>query len=148
MKILKLCAVAISAVFILYGCSGTNPTNVAQNATVSNVPTNVHSSETPDEVAMGTKLYHDNCAKCHKDDGTGGKVTVDGKQLEPDNLTDKKIVAFSDEKITKYIKTGVEDEGMPAFKDKLTDDQIKEVVRHIRQNLQKVPAQPASSPAT
>ena len=148
MKILKFGAVLISALFILYGCSATKTENVAQNTAATNVPTSIQSSETPSEVAMGAKLYHDNCAKCHKDDGTGGKVTVDGKELEPDNLTGKKITAFTDEKIANYIKNGVEDEGMPAFKDKLTEDQIKEVIRYIRQDLQKVPAKPASSPAT
>lgn len=147
MKKLKFCAVIVSALFILYGCSENKPANVSQNTAVSNVPTNVHPSETPNEVAMGAKLYTDNCAKCHKDDGTGGKVTVDGKEIDADNLTDKKRVALSDEKIIRVIKEGAEDDGMPAFKDKLTEDQIKEVVRYVRQNLQKVPAQPASSPA-
>lgn len=147
MKILKFCAVTILALFVLYGCSGTKPENVAQNSVV-NVPTNVHPNETPNEIAIGQKLYSDNCAKCHKDDGTGGKVTVDGKELDADNLTDKKRVALSDDKIIRTIKEGVEDDGMPAFKDKLTDDQIKEVVRYVRQELQKVPAKTASSPAT
>ena len=147
MKILKFCAVIISGLFILYGCSGTKPANVAQNTAVNNVPTNVHPNETPDEVAMGGKLYSDNCAKCHKEDGTGGKVTVDGKELDPDNLTGKKITSFTDDKIGNYIKNGVEDEGMPSFKDKLTDEQIKHVVKFIRQDLQKAPSKPASSPA-
>jgi len=148
MKILKFCAVAISALFILYGCTDNKTANVTQNTAVSNVPTNVHPSETPNEIAMGQKLYSDNCAKCHKDGGTGGRVTIDGKEIDADNLTDKKRIALSDEKIIKVIKEGVEDDGMPAFKDKLTDDQIKEIVRYVRQNLQKVTAQPAASPAT
>jgi len=148
MKILKFCAVAISALFILYGCTDNKTANVTQNTAVSNVPTNVHPSETLNEIAMGQKLYSDNCAKCHKDGGTGGRVTIDGKEIDADNLTDKKRIALSDEKIIKVIKEGVEDDGMPAFKDKLTDDQIKEIVRYVRQNLQKVTAQPAASPAT
>lgn len=146
MKILKFCAVAISVLFVLYGCANTKPANVAQNA-AANVPTNVNPTESPNEIAMGQKLYTDNCAKCHKDDGTGGKVTVDGKEIDADNLTDKKRVALSDDKIIKVIKEGVEDDGMPAFKDKLTDDQIKEIVKYIRENLQKVSSKPASSPA-
>jgi len=148
MKILKLCAVAISSVFILYGCTSSKPANVAQNTAATNVPTNVHPTESPNEIAMGQKLYADNCAKCHKDDGTGGKVTVDGKEIDADNLTDKKRVALSDDKIAKTIKDGLEDDGMPAFKDKLTEDQIKEIIRYVRQDLQKLPAQTASSPTT
>lgn len=148
MKILKFCAVAVAALFILYGCTGNNTANVAQNTAVTNVPTNVHPTGSPNEIAMGQKLYTDNCAKCHKDDGTGGKVTVDGKEIDADNLTDKKRIALSDDKITKVIKEGVEDDGMPAFKDKLTDDQIKEIIRYVRQDLQKVPEHPASSPTT
>jgi len=148
MKILKFCAVAIFALFVFYGCSGTRPENVAQNSDANNVPTNVHPSETPNEIAMGQKLYSDNCAKCHKEDGTGGKVTIDGKELDPDDLTSKKVTGFSDDKITNYIKNGLEDDGMPAFKDKLSSDQIKEVVKFVRENLQKVSSKPASSPST
>ncbi|MBN8161775.1 c-type cytochrome [Vibrio vulnificus] len=47
---------------------------------------------------------------------------------------------FDDATIYKYIYNGVEDEGMPAFKDKLSEADIREVVRYIRAEIQKIPA--------
>jgi mono/diheme cytochrome c family protein len=40
--------------------------------------------------------------------------------------------AKSDEKLYKYIADGIVDEGMPAFKDTLTADEIRSVVAHLR----------------
>lgn len=92
-----------------------------------------------DQLAAGRKIYTDNCAACHKEDGTGGKMEFDGKSISPDDLTAEKIKAFSDDKITGYIYKGIEDEGMPAFKDKLSEAEIREVVRYVRAGIQKMP---------
>jgi mono/diheme cytochrome c family protein len=69
---------------------------------------------------------------CHKDSGKGGKVTVDGRTMDPDDITTAKMKAKSDEKLFGYIHDGIEDEGMPAFKDKMTKDEITAVVQHVR----------------
>ena len=92
-----------------------------------------------DTLAIGRKLFKQNCATCHKEDGTGGKITIEGKTINPDDLTSDKIKKFDDDKITGYIFNGVEDEGMPAFKGKLSEAQIREIVRFVRVDLQKMP---------
>jgi mono/diheme cytochrome c family protein len=69
---------------------------------------------------------------CHKDTGKGGKMTQDGKTINPDDLTTAKMKAMTDEKLNGYVTNGIEDEGMPAFKGKLTTDEIKSVIRHVR----------------
>ena len=66
-------------------------------------------------------VYKQNCAACHKENGTGGEIVFEGKKLKPDDLTSAKIKGFSDEKIIGYIMKGVEDEGMPAFEGKLSE---------------------------
>ncbi|MCA1590953.1 MAG: cytochrome c [Acidobacteria bacterium] len=86
----------------------------------------------------GATLFADNCAVCHRDDGTGGKTSFEGRQLDVDDLTSKKIKAFSDHKITNYIRNGIEDEGMPAFKDQLSEEQVRTIVRYIRSDIQKI----------
>ena len=92
---------------------------------------------TPVAVADGRALYVDNCAACHKENGTGGKMEIEGRKINPDDLTSEKIKGFSDDKIARYIRDGVEDEGMPSFKDKLSDAQIAEVIKYVRTTIQK-----------
>ncbi len=65
-------------------------------------------------------------------------MTIEGKTINPDDLTSEKIKKFSDEKISGYIMNGVVDEGMPAFKDKLSEAQIREVVQFIRKDFHKM----------
>ena len=42
-----------------------------------------------------------------------------------------------DEEYYEYIEEGIPDEGMPSFKDVLKENEIKEVVKYIRAELQK-----------
>lgn len=136
-------------------CGSSGPANTTVNtAAVTNSNSKITAaspaaSVSPaDELAMGRSLYEQNCAKCHKDDGTGGKATIEGKTIKAENLTEDKFKKADDAKIAKYIHDGVEDEGMPAFKDKLTEAQIREVVKYVRVGLQKMPetqASPASA---
>jgi mono/diheme cytochrome c family protein len=76
--------------------------------------------------------YTENCMICHKDTGKGGKVTIEGKSLNPVDLTSAKMKARSDEKLLAQIKVGAPDDGMPAFKDKLSDEVIMGIIKHIR----------------
>ncbi len=125
-----LTAFAILVVACSQSASTPNKSNSASNA--ANTPPLAPSATTVDEVAMTTDLYTKNCMICHKDSGKGGKVTIDGKSLKPNDLTADKIKNRSDDKLFKDISEGSPDDGMPAFKGKLTDDQIKAVVKHLR----------------
>lgn len=92
---------------------------------------------TVDELASGKNVYEANCMICHKDDGTGGKVSIEGKTLNVEDLTANKIKTMSDEKIILYIMNGVEDEGMPAFKGKISEGEMRDIVKYIRTQIQK-----------
>lgn len=83
----------------------------------------------------GKELYALNCMICHKENGKGGKVTIEGKVLTVEDLTKQKFKDAKDDKLMGYITDGIEDEGMPAFKDKMTAEEIRAVVAHVR-NLQ------------
>ncbi|MEQ1765286.1 MAG: c-type cytochrome [Pyrinomonadaceae bacterium] len=96
-----------------------------------------------DDLAGGRALFNQNCAACHKENGTGGKMTIEGKTLNVDDLTSDKIKKFTDEKISGYIMNGVVDEGMPSFKDKLAEAQIREIVTYVRRGIQKIDTPPA-----
>ncbi len=136
-------ALFLSFSIALAACGG-ETTNNAANST-RNATNNAARSSTPqpaatiDELASGRKLYSVNCAGCHKDDGSGGETEFDGQKINAEDLTAAKIKGFSDEKIIGYIVKGIPDEGMPAFKDKLSEGEIRDVVKFIRVELQKMP---------
>lgn len=70
-----------------------------------------------------------NCASCHGKDGSGN--TVMGKKSGAEDYQDAKVQAkFTDAQAIEIIKNGKEK--MKAFKEKLTDDEIKALVAYIR----------------
>jgi len=75
-----------------------------------------------------------NCASCHAKDGSGS--TLMGKKNGVKDYRDAKVQAeFTDEKATQAIKDGITDDGkikMKSFKEKLTDDEVKDLVAFIR----------------
>lgn len=138
MKIIKLGLILSAIALFIFACAE-NKTTVNTNTIVNapaNAPVNVQPTATLDEMASAKKIFMDNCAKCHKEDGTGGKVVIDGKTLKAENLTSEHSKKDDDAEIIEHIKEGIEDEGMPAFKDRLSDEQVKLVVKYIRTNLQ------------
>ena len=85
--------------------------------------------------AAGTKEnWEKNCAKCHGPDGKG--KTKMGEKLEVKDYTSAKVQEeLKDDKMTKAIKDGVKDGDktkMKAFGDALNDDEIKALVKFIR----------------
>ncbi len=74
------------------------------------------------------------CAACHGKDGKG--QTMMGRKLSIKDLTDAKVQAsFTDADATKAIKEGVTEGGtqkMKAFGGKLSDEDIKALVAHVR----------------
>ncbi len=140
--IMKLAKVLIvfAAAFLLWACAQTPSSNTATNNDATKAAASPQTPAAPvDEFAVGRKIYSANCAVCHRENGTGGKIEIEGKAIKPDNLTSEKIKAFTDDKIIGYIYNGIEDEGMPAFKDKLSEAEIREVVRYVRADIQKMP---------
>lgn len=138
MKFIKISLVLSAAALFAIACgqSATTPNTANTTASVNKPATTPAATPQPaattDEVAMGRDLYIANCAQCHKDTGKGGIVTVEGKTLNPDDITTAKMAAKTDDKLTEYVVKGFPDDGMPAFKDKLTPEQIKAVIKHVR----------------
>ena len=81
------------------------------------------------------EAWEKNCASCHGKDGKG--ETKAGKKAGVKDLTDGAYQGtFTDEKMVKQIKEGLKDkngkEQMKPFADKLTDDEIKNIVAYVR----------------
>lgn len=75
----------------------------------------------------GAALYKQKCAMCHKADGKGYPG------LKTPDLTDPKWQKNAKDKdIEDVIKNGKKGTAMPAFADKLKDDEIKALVAYTR----------------
>ena len=75
-----------------------------------------------------------NCTKCHGADGKG--KTKMGEKMGAKDYTDAKVQeGLKDDAMTKAIKEGIKDgetTKMKAFGDVLSDDEIKALVKFIR----------------
>jgi mono/diheme cytochrome c family protein len=144
MKFLKTGLILSSFALFISACAETAQNTTTTTANNAAVVTNANGNSAAaqpvasvDELASAREIYKETCAKCHKEDGTGGKVTIQGKTLNAENLTSDHAKKESDDDYMDAIKNGIIDEGMPAFKDRLNDQQIKEIVRYIRTEIQK-----------
>lgn len=123
-----LCCVAIALVFT--ACTETTPP-----PTNAPAPTTAASPTKPvDEFAAARANFQQHCEGCHGPQGEGGLVKVDNKQIKVPSLKADHAVKHTDEQLTKMITNGEEE--MPSFKDKLTTQQISDMVRFVRKNFQ------------
>ena len=136
MKLFKLAIVVCAAALVGVACASAPSTNqpapgkapAAANANAS-AP-----AATPDQLADTRKLFGQVCARCHGDTGEGGEFDVDGKKVKAPTLRAGHAVKHTDAELVKTITSG--DDGMPAFGKRLSQEQIGNLVRFIRQDLQ------------
>lgn len=76
----------------------------------------------------GPALFKSKCAMCHAVDGKGG--TPMGKKLGIKPLDSPEVRKLTDEQIQQTIVKGKGK--MPPFEKKLTSDQIKALIAHVR----------------
>ncbi|MGI9056788.1 MAG: c-type cytochrome [Pyrinomonadaceae bacterium] len=138
MKFLKIGLILLSISLFVFACTETDNTKTTP-ANGANKITNAEPSVQPtaaDEMASARKIYTEKCVRCHKEDGSGGKTEIEGTTINAENLISDKMKKEPDAEYIEHIENGIPDEGMPAFKGKLTDQEIKDVVAFIRKELQ------------
>ena len=140
---IKIFLIFAAVSLFIFACAEnkTNP-NLKANAADSAANNSAANAAAPpnpvmNEIASGGELYSAKCARCHKEDGTGGKVVIDGKTLKADNLTTEHQKKMTDAKYADLIANGILDEGMPAFKDELSAAEIQSVIKYVRATFQK-----------
>ena len=74
-------------------------------------------------------VFMDKCAACHSDDGSGSGSM--GKALGTPDLRSAEVQKKTDAQLNDSITKGV-GKKMPAYKDTLTEEQIKGLVGYIR----------------
>ncbi len=75
------------------------------------------------------ELYKTTCQKCHGADGTAN--TPAGKKFEARDFHSAEVQKQTDADLIKATTEG--QKKMPSYKDKLTEQQIKELVAYVRQ---------------
>lgn len=146
MRIFKSGLILSLFALFIFACSQNAPTGGNTNVTTANGTVIISSSPTvsynsgneqpgEDELASARKIYSEKCIKCHKD-GTGGVTNIEGTKIKAPNFTTDKQKAAPDSDYIDTIEHGAKEDGMPAFKDKISDDDIKNLVKYIRKNFQ------------
>jgi len=73
-------------------------------------------------------LYKTKCQVCHGADGKGD--TPAGKKLGAKDFHSPEVAKMSDQELFDITKNGKEK--MPAYNNKLTDDQLKDLIKYVR----------------
>jgi mono/diheme cytochrome c family protein len=139
MKLVKLLIVAAALALFIVACGDSTSTNQTANTggtqpSPGASPKATATATPADELASARAFYAQVCAGCHQDHGEGGTVKIEGKPLKVPSLTEGHALKHSDEEFAKQISKG--GGGMPPFKDKLTPEQINNLVRFIRRDIQ------------
>jgi len=93
------------------------------------------SSGTPDPLAEAVGIYAKDCHECHGTEGKGGRVKLDdGTTIRVPTLREGHALRHPNSEYVKQIMQG--GDGMPAFKDKLSQAQIDDLVSYIRREFQ------------
>ena len=133
MKLISLALTCVAIALIAVACTETASTTNTSRSSAS--PTAPAATASVDEFAAAKANYKKNCEACHGPEATGGLVKVEKKQIKVPSLKADHALKHTDEQLTKMITNGEED--MPAFKNKMSAQEISEMVRYIRKEIQK-----------
>jgi mono/diheme cytochrome c family protein len=133
MKLISLALTCVAIALLSIACTETaTPTNT--NTSRAATPAPPTPSPSVDPIAVARANYAKNCEACHGENGTGGLVKVENKQIKVASLKSDHAIKHTDDQLAKVITTGEEE--MPAFKDKLSQQEITDLVRFIRKEFQ------------
>ena len=132
MKLIALALACIAITLVAAACTETvTPTN---SPTASAPAASPSPTAPPDPLAAARVNYAKHCEACHGPEGVGGLVKVEDKQIKVASLKAPGVVRHTDEELAKVITAG--EEAMPAFKDKMSQAEIRELVTFIRKEFQ------------
>jgi mono/diheme cytochrome c family protein len=127
MKLRVLWLLMSLAVFFSAGCN--------KQSKLTNNDAKPTPSATPDPFAVARGTFAKDCQECHGPEGKGGPVKLqDGTRLRVPSLREGHALRHPNSEYVKQITKG--GDGMPAFKDKLNQGQIDELINFIRHDFQ------------
>jgi mono/diheme cytochrome c family protein len=132
MKLIALALTLIAVALVGGACTETvSPTNSPAGTAPAAPPS---PTTPPDPLAAARTNYAKHCEPCHGPEGVGGLVKVEDKQIKVASLKSPGVIKHTDEELVKVITSG--EEAMPAFKDKLSQPEIQDLVRFVRKEFQ------------
>lgn len=136
--------------FAVFGMTGTTaragdyppPTECPQPRFTGSAPEPIRSTPNPlpasnEVVAEGRELYQGGvkpaCSLCHGEDGDGRGMLSAQFDPRPRNFACREtVIGIPDGQLFWIIENGSPGTAMPDFGDKLTDEQIWQIVHHLR----------------
>jgi mono/diheme cytochrome c family protein len=133
MKLIALALTCVVVALIAVACTETaTPTNTNTSRTATAASPSPSASVDPFATAQAN--FTKNCEPCHGPNGEGGLVKVEKKQIKVPSLKAEHAIKHTDDQLTKMITNGEEE--MPAFKDKLSQQEIADMVKFVRHHFQ------------
>ena len=135
MTFVRLALLVVASSLFAVACAKPNTGTTNQTR-----PTGAGSPATPangltDEFATARANFKKHCSVCHGETGSGGPVKLDdGTKLKVPSLREGHALHHKDEEFVKQITNG--GDGMPKFGDKLSREEIFDLVRFIRKEFQ------------
>ena len=134
MKLISFALLCVAVGLVAFACTETaTPTNTNISRAAAS-PAAPAATATPDPLATARANYAKNCEACHGPKGEGGLVKVDNKQIKVPSLKSEHAIKHTDDQIAKMITNGEEE--MPAFKDKMNQQEIADMVKFVRKEFQ------------
>lgn len=136
MKLISLVLTCVAVALCAVACTETTtPTSTnTSSATRTASPAPPTPAASVDQLATARTNFATQCEGCHGPNGEGGLAKVDNKQIKVPSLKADHAVKHTDDELIKIVTNG--EEAMPAFKDKLSPEEITQLVRFVRETFQ------------
>ena len=134
MKLISLALLCVAIALVAFACTETPTTTNTNTSRAGASPAAPAATATPDPLATARANFAKHCEPCHGPTGEGGLVKVENKQIKVPSLKSDHAIKHTDDQIAKMITNG--EEAMPAFKDKMSQAEIADMVKFVRKNFQ------------
>ena len=134
MKLISLALTCVAIALVAIACTETAPPANTNTSRTTASPAAPAATATPDPLATARANFAKHCEGCHGPNGEGGLVKVDNKQIKVPSLKSDHAIKHTDDQIAKMITNG--EEAMPPFKDKMSQQEISDLVKFVRTNVQ------------
>jgi len=134
MKLISLALMCVAIALVVSACTETPTTTSTNTSRTAASPAAPAVTATPDPLATARANFGKHCEGCHGLKAEGGLVKVDNKQIKVPSLKSDHAIKHTDDQIAKMITNGEEE--MPPFKDKMSPQEIADLVKFVRKEFQ------------